>query len=332
MSLEEKTVSSIELASYIIGFGVTFLVLLILFYLCVSFFKSRKGEIKSGSLDEELIKDYKARHSKKAKRREVIVEVISSFLTLFFIGCVGVGIYSKVNKDFFPIGNTTGLVIKTNSMEKANKANTYISSNNLTNQFSAYDLIFVNKIQSEEDIKIYDVVVFKYQNILIAHRIIEIVPDVNGKTRYITRGDANSVSDNILLTFNDIMGVYTNQKIPFVGYVVLFLQSPYSLIVLLVLLAYIFILPLFEKKLDAVGHERLKYIKFIDDKGNLIDSYDNKDFITINLIDKNTVLNVLDKKNVDISSNLFSSTNNSESYKEHYQKLIGEIDENDEKE
>jgi signal peptidase len=90
------------------------------------------------------------------------------------------------------------------------------------------DIVVIKKIQKINDIenlKIGDVIQFKRDDILIVHRIIELVKNNNdGMTYYRTRGDNNSADDKELVNQNDIKGtVY--KTIPKLGILTLLLKN-----------------------------------------------------------------------------------------------------------
>ena len=60
------------------------------------------------------------------------------------------------------------------SMEEKNTKNSYLFNNNLNNQISAFDLITMYKIPKEEDLKLYDIVIYEVDGILVIHRIVGI--------------------------------------------------------------------------------------------------------------------------------------------------------------
>ena len=58
-----------------------------------------------------------------------------------------------------------------------------------------------------------DIVVFKSNNYLISHRIVEI-----NNSGFITKGDANKNNDSNVLYYNKVLGKGTNWSIPYIGY------------------------------------------------------------------------------------------------------------------
>lgn len=89
------------------------------------------------------------------------------------------------------------------------------------------DIILVEKIKDEEEIKnlsVNDVIQFKRDNILISHRIIEIISDENEGLQFKTKGDNNSVADADLVKPEDIKGTI-KYTVPKIGLLTLILKS-----------------------------------------------------------------------------------------------------------
>ncbi len=89
------------------------------------------------------------------------------------------------------------------------------------------DIIITKETQ---EIKENDIISFREKNSVITHRVFEVYKE-NGKEYYITKGDANSNTDPVLLNKENIEGKYCF-KIPFIGKIILFLQKPVGLIIL----------------------------------------------------------------------------------------------------
>ncbi len=99
------------------------------------------------------------------------------------------------------------------------------------------DIVFVKETT---DIKNKDIVSFKTNNAVVTHRIVEIKKE-DGKTLYITKGDANSDNDTELLSIENIEGKYSF-KIPFLGNVILFFQRPIGMISLFLIFSVILLM------------------------------------------------------------------------------------------
>ena len=68
-----------------------------------------------------------------------------------------------------------------------------------------------------------DIIVFKVNDSLVVHRVVEI-ERVNNINRYYTKGDANSFIDVGYITDSNIVGV-THFKIKYIGYPSLWIRS-----------------------------------------------------------------------------------------------------------
>lgn len=65
------------------------------------------------------------------------------------------------------------------------------------------------------------------ESTVVTHRIVEIVPDAENSSvlRYRTKGDANDATDGSLVHFKNVIGVPVF-TIPYLGYVVSYIQTP----------------------------------------------------------------------------------------------------------
>lgn len=89
------------------------------------------------------------------------------------------------------------------------------------------DVILVKQFYSEEDIKalqIGDIIYFQRDDIVITHRIKDIIFEDNGKYSFLTKGDNNSVEDVRLVRPEEVKGKYV-LAIPKIGYPTLWLKS-----------------------------------------------------------------------------------------------------------
>lgn len=90
------------------------------------------------------------------------------------------------------------------------------------------DLIFVSKVDVE-DLKTGDVIAFKEGAVVVTHRIVEI-QKVDGELRFVTKGDANNANDRWPVTEDRLLGI-CKARIPQMGNVALFLQTPLGMVV-----------------------------------------------------------------------------------------------------
>ncbi len=90
------------------------------------------------------------------------------------------------------------------------------------------DLVIVKEVDADT-LKKDDIVAFQEDNIVITHRIVDIV-EVNGEKRYITKGDNNNTKDNGFVVEKQIEGLY-QFKISGLGNLAVFIQTPIGMVV-----------------------------------------------------------------------------------------------------
>lgn len=105
-----------------------------------------------------------------------------------------------------------------------------VLSGSMETQIMTGDVVVVKKIDTKE-LKENDIVAFKdTDNIVITHRIIEIIKDENENTEYKTKGDNNNDEDNGYVKPEQIEGIY-KFRIGKLGNLALFVQTPVGMII-----------------------------------------------------------------------------------------------------
>ena len=125
-----------------------------------------------------------------------------------------------------------------------------VSSGSMSPALSTGSLVFVT---SEKAYKPGDVITFKgtSKNEYITHRIVKVEEDSKG-IRYVTKGDANEISDIDPVPVDKVVGrVVFN--IPRFGYLISFLRTKVGLILFVAAIAMTIALLLFEKKPEKKG-------------------------------------------------------------------------------
>lgn len=230
---------------------------IILAVLTIFLFKYQKdtlNNLNTGSFDLELFYNYlKERNKSKIKmisKKTFKIAANIIFAAIFVSSC-----YLFIT-NYFNVSTYKILVVATNSMSFKNESNTYLYDDNLNNQFAANDIIFVKKVKNISELQVYDIISYLNEdNVNIIHRIIAI----NGE-EIITRGDANNVSDEPI-SFNQVVGVYTNFKIPKLGLVVFFLQSYYGHLCVFGIFYVLVIYSLVDSKITKRRRVRLNYLR-----------------------------------------------------------------------
>lgn len=91
-----------------------------------------------------------------------------------------------------------------------------IATTSMTGTLNKGDVIIYERFNKQEELEKEDIIVFKNGDRKIVHRIVGINV-INGKTRYITKGDANHDKDKDYVVDEEIVGFYRT-KINLIGY------------------------------------------------------------------------------------------------------------------
>ena len=202
-----------------------------------------------------------AGQNKKSKKIIEIVKTVVFYMLLVFL--IPVFIFSIVNKiqgNETMIGDNSVMVVASGSMSEKNKANDYLITHNLNNQFNTYDIIVLNKVKSPLELRKYDVIAYKNdEGINVIHRIISVQYE-NGKLTYITRGDSNNASDTYHPTYEDVIGKYSGRRIGTIGIFVIFFQSAPGIITILATIYCLVMVDYISKKVNKTQDERVKQL------------------------------------------------------------------------
>lgn len=129
------------------------------------------------------------------------------------------------------------LVILINSYVRPNEVPSFLGwkpfivlSGSMETQISAGDIVVVKQVDTNT-LKKGDIIAFKENDIVITHRIDEIIQEEN-TTQYITKGDNNNTQDMGYVVPEQIEGKY-EFKIARLGNLAMFTQTPLGMIVCL---------------------------------------------------------------------------------------------------
>lgn len=219
-------------------------------------------ELRSGKRDIELIDEVVYERQEKVKRRNEIVGTIKNvffYLTLFIVVPVFIfSLISRFTNNAVMLGDKTIMVVASGSMSYKAETNDYLEYNNLNDQFSKYDIIILEKVDSSAELKRYDTIAFvndKGTNII--HRI----KNINFDGSYETRGDAVETSDTYHPVFDDVIGRYTGRKINGIGMFVMFFQSYAGIITIVSLVYCLLMIDRITEKINKVQNERIEYLE-----------------------------------------------------------------------
>lgn len=246
---------------------IVFTVLTVLLsYLIYYIIKLTTRIIQNGLEDANILKEYETPIKVAgSKTFSVILSIILLGILLFsFV----FSIWLHFSEDV--LTNSMNLkVVASSSMSEKNKRNTYLFENNLDNQFDTFDLIVTHPVPDEFDLKLYDIVVYEYEDSHIIHRIVKIEEPNNkhpGHRLFTLQGDAIGSPDRNPVTYEQIKAIYLGEKVRFVGSFVFFMKSPAGWLCILLVLFAIIVTPIVEKRLHKETVYRLQVLGVISDE------------------------------------------------------------------
>lgn len=235
----------------------------------IELYKLTIKTIRHGLEDISIKQEYSTTNKKTSKSK--LIHFILS-LTFCIVLCVVFVFSLFVNRSTTSLSETIPSirVVRTGSMSKKHQSNWYLFTNDLNDQIQTFDLIFTYKAPKEEQIELYDIVVYETDDIFIVHRIVGIEepnsshPD---ERWFLLQGDANNVSDRFPVKYDQIRGIYRGEKIPFIGSFILFMQSPAGWLCILLVVAAMIITPVFERKYYNEKYKR--YLIICNEQGEM---------------------------------------------------------------
>ena len=231
--------------------------------------KSSIHEMKLGIKDVEIIGEViyerQDKIKRKKKRNKIIKNVIFYLILLIVIPIFIFSVINRITKNTTMIGNRGIIVVASGSMSERNKANKYLDTYNLNNQFNTYDIIFIEKVSETNMPKVHDVISFiNDEGITVIHRIREIKVASDG-IHYITRGDSNDKDDTYQPVLEDIRGIYTSKRIRGIGAFIMFFQSYSGIITVLSVVYCMIMVDRMSNKINKVQEARVKLLEEIID-------------------------------------------------------------------
>ena len=217
--------------------------------------------IRSGVEDQEIKTEYELNQKKKKRiASRIFDKVLAWFFILIFLGIFAFSMFSSVSTNIKIDNIPSFYVVKSSSMSKKHPKNKYLIENKLNNQFSTFDLILTYNVPKEDELKLYDVVVYEVDDVLLIHRIVAIEePNEKHPTErwFLCQGDNVETPDRFPVRYNQIKAIYKNQNVPFVGSFISFMQSPAGWLCVLLVISANIATPILEKKLNKEKQLRL---------------------------------------------------------------------------
>lgn len=242
--------------------------------------------IQSGAEDEKILAEVNKTQSKSEKIWKFIDKAVSLIFSILFLIAFALSTMVACTKEISMGQIPVFRVVNSDSMSKKHEKNHYLVENNLNDQFDTFDLIITYDVPEEKDLKLYDVVVYRYEDMLVVHRIVQIIHNKNG-TYYMLQGDNEPRADVMPVYYDQMVAIYRGERIPFIGSFIKFMQSPAGWICIVLVIVAMFAGPFLDKKLE---NERAKRLAIIMGSG---DSSEDSDF------DENNVVKEVDIEHKD---------------------------------
>lgn len=129
------------------------------------------------------------------------------------------------------------IVILVNSYIRPNEVPSFLGwkpfivlSGSMETQIMTGDIAVVKEVDTNS-LQTNDIIAFKDNgNVVITHRIVEIVTEDDGKTKYKTKGDNNNSEDSGYVYPEQVEGIY-KFRIGKLGNLALFIQTPVGMVV-----------------------------------------------------------------------------------------------------
>ena len=243
-------------------------------YLIGSHIRSAIRLTRAGLNDDKIERELKKEIKKHWKTRPGGFRpgdlILSATVCLICSAALCLSLYSRFTQNNMVGAIPTAKVVVSGSMEYKHPANTYLTENGLDNQLQVFDLIVLHQLPPEDELQLYDIVVYETNGYYILHRIVAIEePNANHPDQkwFLLRGDANKASDDFPVTYEQMRSIYKNEKIPFVGSFVAFMQSPAGMMCFVLILIAMIAIPIADAKLDRAKRERKNYILHGDIRG-----------------------------------------------------------------
>lgn len=257
--------TSFEIYVFILCF-VVFAVFTVLFgYMIWLLVQMNLKMVRHGLVDEDITKEYE-----KEKNARPVVDWLCKGLSLLLCLVFGVvfliSLWMNVTEDRPANGIPSVKVVKSDSMATKDEQNRYLVENDLNDQIQMFDVVVCNHLPPEEELELYDIVVYERDGIYVIHRIVGIEePNEQHpeQRHFLLQGDANQYADEFPVLYSQMKGIYEGFRIPFVGSFVLFMQSPAGWLCILLVVFAMIATPIVEKKMRQARTERLTAIGVI---------------------------------------------------------------------
>lgn len=246
-----------------------YVLFVVLFSVFICMLTKSQIKLMEAGLEDEQIKKEHYKELNKKSNDGIIFKIIPILFCVILSVLFAFSSYTAFTQNE-KVGKIPTLkVVTSGSMSMKFQDNEYLFENNLDNQISTFDLIVLHELPKEQDLKLYDIVVYEVGENLLVHRIVGIEePNAEhpNERYFLLQGDNVQYPDKFPVRYSQMKSIYKSERIPFVGSFVFFMQSPAGVLCFLLTIFGIIAIHFVEKKILSVRDKRLSVILAAEDE------------------------------------------------------------------
>ena len=245
---------------YILILAITvFTIFTVLFSVMIAYITKYAVKLIRYGDDDEIILKKRKYIMKTPSERSGLEKAFSTFFSVVLIAVFIIALCISCTDNDFDSGLSSIKIVKSDSMATKNEKNKYLFENNLNDQFEMFDVVITHPLPDEDEIELYDIVVYERDGMLIIHRVVGIEEpnDKHSERYFLFQGDAISRHDVYPVLYSQMKAIYEGERIPFLGSIITFIQSPAGWLCFILILFGIIVTPIIENKLLNEMRKRL---------------------------------------------------------------------------
>ena len=244
-----------------------FILLTVTFALLITLIGKQQIKLVRSGIEDENIKTSVLKKLNKNKKRctyGVFDVIVSSVICILLTVICAVTVFTGTRGNNVIKGSPALKVVASTSMSVKYERNLYLFNHGLDNQLQMFDLIVLHELPPEDEIQLYDIIVYEHINgSLYIHRVVRIEEpnDEHPNERYfLFQGDANSYADVYPVRYSQMRSIYRNERMANVGSFVFFMQSPAGILCVLLIVAVLIIMPIIDNMFVKLELERVRHM------------------------------------------------------------------------
>ena len=233
----------------------------------------QQARLITSGLEDETIKASVLKKLNKKKKRSaygIIDKIITGVVCLVLCAAGIVAIITATDSNKVVKGTPALKVVASTSMCVKYEGNKYLFKNGLDNQLQMFDLIVLHELPPEDEIELYDIIVYEHINgAMYVHRVVRIEEpneEHPNERHFLMQGDANAFADVYPVKYSQMKSIYRDERIPNIGSLVFFMQSPAGILCILLLIFTLIAMPIVDNLFMKKEYER---VKIMVDNGEL---------------------------------------------------------------